>query len=226
MIPVVIIVLILAALLGPQMWARHVLDRYNRREYFSGNGFELARLLLEEMNMTDVRVEASDAADHYDPETGTVRLTRRQCGRRTLTAVVVAAHEVGHAVQDHTGYRPLVFRNRLVKTAARVERIGAVIVIAVPLVAMLLRVPSVGVLMFLCGLATLGAPLAIHLLTLPTELDASFHRALPMLTTGRYIPEEDIPAARQILLACALTYVANALYGLLNVWRWIRILRR
>lgn len=96
----------------------------------------------------------------------------------------------------------------------------------VPLLAMITRVPSTGLLMFVGGFATLCIPLVVHLLTLPTEFDASFNRALPILSSGEYIPREDIPAARKILLACALTYVVNALVGLLNVWRWIRILRR
>ena len=88
------------------------------------------------------------------------------------------------------------------------------------------RVPSLGVLMFLGGLATLCIPVLVHLLTLPPEFDTSFNRALPMLSSGSYIPPEDIPAAKKILLACALTYVSNSLIGLLNVWRWIRLLRR
>ena len=96
----------------------------------------------------------------------------------------------------------------------------------VPVLAALTRVPSVGVLMFLGGFATLCIPVLVHLLTLPTEFDASFNRALPMLSSGSYIPHEDIPAAKKILLACALTYVSNSLIGLLNVWRWIRLLRR
>ena len=83
-----------------------------------------------------------------------------------------------------------------------------------------------GLLIFLGGFATLCIPVLVHLLTLPSELDASFNRAMPLLSSGEYIPKEDIPAARKILLACALTYVANALMGLLNVWRWIRVLRR
>ena len=66
----------------------------------------------------------------------------------------------------------------------------------------------------------------MELADLPVELDASFNRALPLLASGKYIPPEDIPAAKKILFACALTYVANSLIGLLNVWRWIRILRR
>jgi hypothetical protein len=76
------------------------------------------------------------------------------------------------------------------------------------------------------GFATLCIPVVVHVLTLPTEFDASFNRALPMLAAGEYIPQEDIPAARKILIACALTYVSTALMSLLNIWRWIRILRR
>ena len=80
--------------------------------------------------------------------------------------------------------------------------------------------------MFLVALITLSIPIFLHLLTLPVEFDASFNKALPLLKQGRYIPESDYKAARQILLACALTYVAAALTDLLNIWRWIRVLRR
>jgi Zn-dependent membrane protease YugP len=216
----------LVVIYGPHLWARRVLKRYNRSEYFSGNGMELARLVLDAQDLQTVGVEETDTGDHYDPVAKTVRLTRERCGRRTLTAVVVAAHEVGHAIQDADRYPPLRTRTRLVAAAARFERIGAAIIVGVPIFAVITRVPAVGLLMFLAGLATLCVPLAVHLLTLPTEFDASFKRALPLLASGRYIPAEDLPAARRILLACALTYVINALVGLLNVYRWLRVLRR
>ena len=106
------------------------------------------------------------------------------------------------------------------------QGIGAGIMMVVPVFTIITRVPAAGLLMFLGGFATLCIPVLVHLLTLPSELDASFNRAMPLLSSGDYIPTEDIPAARKILLACALTYVANALMGLLNVWRWIRVLRR
>ena len=221
-----IMALIAVAIYGPQLWARHVLNRFSRDEYFSGTGMDLARLLLTKMDMDHVRVEETRAGDHYDPVEKAVRLNGQQGGKRTLTAVVVAAHEVGHDSQDQTGYRPLKARTRTVTAAARIERIGAGLIMIVPVVAVLTRVPAIGGLMFMGGLATLCVPLAVHLLTLPTELDASFNRALPLLSSGEWIPPEDIPAARKILLACALTYVAAALAGLLNIWRWIRILRR
>ena len=220
------IIIAIVVLFGPHLWARHVLNRYNRQEYFSGSGIDLARLVLAHLNLNDVTVEMTDAGDHYDPTGKTIRLTKKICGRKTLTAVVVAAHEIGHAIQDDSGYKPLKTRTRMIGTAQKIERIGAIIMMAVPVLAGITRAPSVGVLMFVGGLASLCIPVLVHLLTLPAEFDASFNRALPMLTSGSYIPPEDIPAARKILIACALTYVANSLIGLLNVWRWIRVLRR
>ena len=221
-----IIVLAIVVLFGPHLWARYVLNRYNREEYFSGSGIDLARLVVERLDLKGVQVEVTDSADHYDPLDKSIRLTEQTCGRKSLTSVVVAAHEVGHALQDQAGYKPLQTRTRMIGTAQKIERLGAIIMIAVPVLAGLTRAPSVGALMFLGGLGTLGIPVLVHLLTLPTEFDASFNRALPLLSSGQYIPPEDMPAARKILLACALTYVANSLIGLLNVWRWIRILRR
>ena len=221
-----IIIIAIIALFGPHLWARYVLNRYNRQEYFSGSGIDLARLILERLNLNDVKVEVTDTADHYDPSQKTIRLTENTCGRKTLTSVVVADHEIGHAIQDQAGYKPLKTRTRMIGTAQKVERIGAVIMMAIPVLAALTRAPSVGVMMFIGGLGTLCIPVLMHLLTLPTEFDASFKRALPLLSSGEYIPPEDLPAAKKILTACALTYVANSLVGLLNVWRWIRILRR
>ena len=221
-----IIVPIILTLFGPHLWAKHVLNKHNRQEYFSGTGIELARMLLERLKIKDVTVDVTDIGDHYDPVAKSIRLTEEKCGRKTLTAVVVAAHEVGHAIQDHTSYKPLITRTRMIGTARKIERFGAVLMMGVPVLAALTRVPSVGVLMFLSGFATLCIPVLVHLITLPTEFDASFKRALPMLASGAYIPPEDIPAAKKILLACALTYVSNSLIGLLNVWRWIRLLRR
>lgn len=218
--------LIVIVVFGPHLWAKRVLARYNQHAYFSGNGFDLARLILSRLEMTHVTVEETLTGDHYDPEEKVVRLTRERCGKNTLTAVVVAAHEVGHAIQDYQGYQPLQTRTRMIRTAIKMERIGAGIILVVPLFTVIIRIPAAGFLMFLGGFTTLCIPVLVHILTLPSEFDASFNRALPMLSAGEYIPPDDIRAAKKILLACALTYVASALAGLLNIWRWIRILRR
>jgi len=223
---IILIVIAIVVLFGPQLWAKQVLARHNREEYFSGDGFELARLLLAQAGLTAVTVETSPAGDHYDPQKKVIRLNPATCGRRSLTAVVVAAHEVGHAMQDHTGYAPLKTRTRMMGNAVKIERIGAGLLLVVPVLTALTRIPAAGFLMFLGGFASLCTPLLVHLVTLPCEFDASFKRALPALSAGSYIPQEDIPAARKVLTACALTYVAAALMGLLNIWRWIRLLRR
>lgn len=220
------IVLIIVVIYAPQFWSKYILNKYNRREYFSGSGLDLATILLDSMNLSGVRVEATDLGDHYDPLGKVLNLSNRNCGKKTLTAVVVAAHEVGHALQDHLGYTPLYLRTRWVVAAKKAERIGAILMISIPVITVVTRVPMAGLLMFLSGFATLAIPVFIHLVTLPVEWDASFKRALPLLATGEYISEDDLPAARKILTACALTYVASALASLLNLWRWIRLLRR
>jgi Zn-dependent membrane protease YugP len=220
------VIAVLAVVFGPHWWARQVLHRYGREEYFSGSGLTLARLLLDRLDLPHIRVMVTAGGDHYDPADKVVRLSEEHGTRRSLTAVVVAAHEVGHALQDHQNYRPLALRNRLVILAARLERFGAAVILVMPLVTMFLRLPAAGLMMAAAGFATLCIPVAVHLFTLPTEIDASFNRALPMLVAGKYIPEDDVPPARKILLACSLTYVAGALMSLLNVWRWLRILRR
>ena len=77
----------------------------------------------------------------------------------------------------------------------------------------------------LFGIALIGVRLVVHLITLPVEWDASFNKALPILEQGQYLHPDDLPAARQVLKAAALTYVSVALASLLDLARWIRILR-
>lgn len=223
----VAILLLLGLVFGPQLWARHTLKKYSGpRDDFPGTGGELAHHLLNRFELPEIKVEETSAGDHYDPGDKAVRLTGPIFSGKTLTAVVVAAHEVGHAIQDQTGYRPLSMRSRLVRVAARAEKLGAMLMVALPFIAILARIPAVGALILLAGLASLGIPVLIHLVTLPVEWDASFRRALPVLEAGQYISESDLPAARRILTACALTYLAASLASLLNFYTWIRILRR
>lgn len=225
--PYALALLVLVVLIaGPGLWARHVLERHGRDEYFSGTGIDLARILVRDLNLTDVRVETTELGDHYDPRDKVVRLNAASTGKRSLTAVVVAAHEVGHAMQDQSADGLLRFRTSLVMFGIWAERIGAAAIMVAPLLGAALHVPVVGRLLLVGAVAVLGIPVVVHLITLPVELDASFNRALPLLKTGKYIPPEDEGAARQILTACALTYLAQALASMFNILRWIRIFRR
>lgn len=219
-------VVLIALIAGPGLWARHVLERHGRDEYFSGTGIDLARILVRDLNLTDVRVETTELGDHYDPRDKVVRLNPANSGKRSLTAVVVAAHEVGHAMQDQSGDGLLRFRTSLVMFGVWAERIGAAAIMIAPLLGAALQVPMVGRLLLIAAVLVLGIPVLVHLVTLPVEIDASFNRALPLLKTGKYIPQEDQRAARQILTACALTYLAQALASMFNILRWARIFRR
>jgi Zn-dependent membrane protease YugP len=164
--------------------------------------------------------------DHYDPETKTVRLTLDKFNGKSLTAVTVAAHEVGHAIQDHIGYQPLMERTRLVRVARGAEKLGGVVMMGIPIAVALAQTPVAGVVVLVAGMATMGIATLVHLVTLPVEWDASFRRALPVLQQGNYLSPEDEQGARRILTAAALTYVAASLASLLNLWRWIAFLRR
>lgn len=223
---ILIALLVLSIFFGPQLWAKGVLRYYAEdRPDFPGTGGELARRLLDEAGLSQVRVEAAQVGDHYDPTEKVVRLSPENLEGRSLTAVVVAAHEVGHALQDRDAYRPLLTRTTLVQKTAVFQKIGSGIVWTSMILGMVSRSPSIGLTGLLAGIATMGVNVVIHLVTLPVEFEASFARALPLLDRGGYLPRTDLPAARRILTAAALTYVAGALMSLLNIWRWIRYLR-
>lgn len=227
MIYLVGIVIFLLLVFGPSLWVKRVLARYSHpKDRYPGTGGELARHLLDSLDLAQVTAEITDQGDHYDPDQKVVRLTADKFNGRSLTAITVAAHEVGHAHQDANGYRPLIWRTRLVKFLAPGERIGAAVLMLAPLVTLVTRAPLAGLLMLLGGFLVLGLGALVHFITLPMELDASFRRALPMLESGGYLKPGDKVHARRILRAAAFTYVSVSLMSLLNVGRWWAILRR
>ena len=227
MIWLLLIMLFLALVYAPSWWVRRILTRYSTpADRYAGTGGELARHMLDQLGLPDVSAEVTEQGDHYDPDAKCVRLTDDKFNGRSLTAITVAAHEVGHAHQDSTGYGPLKWRTRLVKIAAPGERIGAGILMLAPVIGIITRAPIATGIMLLGGVLILGLGTVIHLITLPMELDASFGRALPMLEKGGYLQDGDRRHARKILKAAALTYLSVSLMSLLNVGRWWAILRR
>jgi Zn-dependent membrane protease YugP len=227
MIYILAIILVLALILGPQLWVRRVLDRYNRmdEENFPGTGGELARHLLDRYDLQEVKVEITESGDHYDPSARAVRLTRDKFDGRTLTAITVAAHECGHAFQ-HAAAEPLfLLRTRVASISIFAQRIGSLLLFAAPFIVLVTRLPSAALFNISGAFLIMGFAIVMHLLTLPVELDASFKKALPLLSSG-YLTERQVPAARSILRAAAWTYVAASLASLLNFWRWIVLLRR
>lgn len=223
----VLIIIVIALILGPGIWVQRVLAKYSKPEdRYAGTGASLARHLLDKHGLQSVDVEVTETGDHYDPIAKVVRLTPDKHDGRSLTAITVAAHEVGHAVQDHTRYPPLKWRTRLVRAMSGVEKVGAGVLVISPFLGILTRIPALGVIALLAGLLTLASSAIVHFVTLPTEFDASFNRALPMLEKHRILKSADGPHARRLLTAAALTYVSASLMSLLNIARWIAILRR
>ena len=220
------IVAIVSLAFLPGLWVKGVLERHAiERADFPGTGGELARHLLDGMKLGHVKVEETAGGDHYDPIEKVVRLSPGHMNKKSLSAVVVAAHEVGHAMQDATDYAPLKARTRLAKQARKVEILGSIIMLLSPVMLIIMKAPAAMLVELFLGMLVLSFGVLMHAVTLPVEFDASFRRALPVLEAGKYIADKDMASARQILRAAAFTYVAAAAMSLLNITRWLRILR-
>ncbi|MGE3773817.1 MAG: zinc metallopeptidase [Gammaproteobacteria bacterium] len=225
---IVVALLVFGLLFGPAWWVKRVLAKYSQpadRYAASGTGAALARHLLDLHELADVKVEPTPLGDHYDPVARAVRLEPAHHDGSSLTAVVVAAHEVGHALQHARGERLFATRHRLAQMAVKAERVAGLMLIAAPLVALLTRLPQSGGLMLILAAGSAALATLVHLVTLPVELDASFGKALPLLAAGR-LHTPDLPHARRILRAAAFTYVAGSLASLLNLGHWLAVLRR
>jgi hypothetical protein len=220
------VLLLVAVVFGPQWWIRRVLSQHGgERTDLPGTGGELARHLLDAAGLTDVKVEATERGDHYDPEQRAVRLLPQHHDGRSIAAVAIAAHEVSHAVQQAHGERAFALRYRLVKNLNWIDRLASGALLLAPIVFLLVKAPILLVLQIAAGLILLAIRIVVHVATLPVEFDASFAKALPVLARGNYLAAPDLPAARSVLQAAAWTYVAAALATLLDVARWFRMLR-
>ena len=211
---------------GPGLWVKHVMNTHREdRSDFPGTGGELARHLLDHYGLGNVSVEITPNGDHYDPERKVVGLTEKNHDERSVTAVAVAAHEVGHALQDQQGYGPFDLRQRMAQTAIVTDRIGSVALFGMSMLGSMIVSPRL-LILGIAAIVLMGTiRVVVHLITLPMEIDASFNRALPILIDGRYLPRQDIPAARSVLKAAAYTYVAGSLIQILNLFRFFRYVR-
>lgn len=227
----IIIFAIIGAMLlffGPQLWIRWVFFRYKSDlPDIPGTGAQLAQHLLERFEISGVEIEETTPnRDHFDSSVPAVRLSPANFHGRSLTAVAVAAHEVGHVIQWHRNEEIFQLRSRYLPLAGKLQRGGIMLLSLAPILGILTRHPVGvaapfigGALVALCGAAT-------YLIVLPEEWDASFNKALPVLEDGDYISEEQVPAVRRILRAAALTYAAGALASILQLWRWLPLLLR
>lgn len=180
-------------------------------------GAEVARAILDAHGLTHVRVEPVPGAltDHYDPHAKAVRLSEPNYASPSLAALAVAAHEVGHAVQDAQGYAWLRVRASLLPAASLGSNLGPILVV-------------LGLAMGALGLAKLGLYLFLavalfQLVTLPVEFDAS-RRALDFLRRMGFLAPGEMGPARQVLTWAALTYVAALASSLATILYYASLL--
>ena len=211
----------------PTLWVRWVMQRYSADlPDLPGTGGELAQHLIERLGLEGVGVETSDIGDHYDPENRMVRLSEGNWSGKSLTAVAVAAHEVGHAIQHHQNDARLNARTKLIPIVTVLGQLSVGVLTVAPIVGLLTRHPAPTLLIAGIGLSGLLFRMLLHLVTLPMEWDASFGKALPVLTEGKYISSEQEKIVRRVLGAAALTYFAAALADAFNLFRWAALLIR
>ncbi len=167
-------------------------------------GAQAAQYILRQEGITDVTIGriAGNLTDHYDPRSKTLRLSETVYGSTSVSAISVAAHECGHAVQDARGYLPLALRTAIVPIANFGGHLSWPLVILGIILGGIPILIKVGVLLF-------AAVVAFHLITLPVEFNAS-SRALKGLEASGILQGEENTFARKVLGAAALTYVASA----------------
>lgn len=179
----------------------------------------VANWILKQHGITNVRIEriSGNLTDHYDPVSKTLRLSDSVFGSVSVAAIGVAAHECGHAIQDHMAYKPMETRRALVPVA----NIGAKLSYPIILLGILFSFSSlinVGIILF-------SAVVIFQLVTLPVEFDASKRACMILETSGRF-SQTEMTAIRKVLTAAAITYLAAALNSILQVMRLLNISRR
>lgn len=184
-------------------------------------GAEAARRVLDANGLYNVRIERihGNLTDHFDPRSNVIRLSDSVYGSSSASAIGVAAHEAGHAVQYANGYAPLKLRNAIIP----MTNIGSRL--AMPLILLGILFASAGtqfIYIAYIGVACFSLSTLFQLLTLPTEFDAS-HRALASIDESGLLRGEELTAAGKVLSAAALTYVAALAASLLQLLRLIAI---
>jgi Zn-dependent membrane protease YugP len=177
---------------------------------------DVARMILDKNGLHNVTVERvpGNLSDHYDPRSNTVRLSDSVYGSSSVSAIGVAAHEVGHAIQHAESYAPIKIRTAIIP----VTNFGASISPFLILIGLLMG--SYPLAMF--GIALYSLMAVFQLVTLPVEFNAS-SRAIKTLDRDAILSRDEVSDARKVLSAAAMTYVAALLVSLAQILRLLLI---
>ena len=196
-----------------QMKVKSTYKKFSKVSASSGmSGAETARAILDQNGLFNVRVEETPGmlSDHYDPRDKTVRLSSDNYHGHSVAGVAVAAHEVGHAIQDKEAYAFLRFRHALVPVANFGSNISWILI----LIGMLASIPG----LLLAGIVFMAAAVLFQVITLPVEFNAS-SRAMDQLVSAGVIRNDEERETKKVLSAAAMTYVAAALVAVLELVR-------
>lgn len=213
-----LMIVVFVATLFIQFWLQRTYARYSRVANSRGvTGEQVARAILDAYGLQNVRVEMVPGAltDHYDPIAKAVRLSEPNFHSPSAAALAVAAHEVGHAIQDAKSYAWLRVRHSILPVANIGSMFGPWIFIA-------------GMFMGATGLMSIGiwlfaAAALFQLVTLPVEFDAS-NRALNILKKMNFLDNSEMGGARAVLTAAAMTYVAALANSLATILHYVAIM--
>jgi len=216
-----IIGLLMILVYAPTLWVRYTLWRYKEDlADIPGTGGELAVHLIERFGLVDVTVEeCNPGQDHYNPSEKIVRLSPDIYNGKSLTAIAVATHEVGHAIQFQRNDPTCLLYQKYYPWALKIQRIG-IGLFSIPIFSVFMASPAISLLTILLAASVMLSSAVIHLIVLPQEWDASFNKAMPILKEGKYLDSAHLPKVHNILRAAALTYFASALADVLRCWRW------
>lgn len=184
---------------------------YARRGY---TGAQAADAVLRAHGVTGVRIERvrGHLSDHFDPRSNVIRLSDSVYGSNSVAAIGVAAHEAGHAVQYAVGYQPIRLRSAMIPVC----NVGSQLSIFFIILGFVLYIEP----LFAIGIVLFSLAVAVQLVTLPVEFNAS-HRALETLGETRMLDRDELSGARKVLTAAALTYVAALVVSLAQLLRYI-----
>lgn len=202
--------------MGASAMVNSAMNRYSKVRNARGmTGAEAARQILNNEGLYNVQIEclSSDSGDHYDPRTNTVRLSAGNYNHASVTAVGVAAHECGHAIQHAKGYAPLGIRSALVP----VVNIGSTL--SMPLI-FLGVILSWNQVLIQIGICVFALTVLFQLVTLPVEFNAS-RRAVEKVEQYGLLTEQEKGGCKKVLTAAALTYVAAAAAAALQLLRLV-----
>lgn len=190
-------------------------------------GREVARRILDANGLYDIQIEhiRGNLTDHFDPSSNTIRLSDSVDNSTSVAAIGVAAHECGHAVQHAVGYTPIKIRTAMVPITNFSSNLSILFIIVGLLISNMYRATqgnNFGFTISVIGICLFAVATVFQLITLPVEFNASA-RALKTLETDMILYDDEIPMAKKVLSAAALTYVAALISSIATLLRLVLI---